>query len=377
MQNSGHIGGKDSVMNDFFANKWTKRVVSLLSPVYCALVFFLAYLSVFYDMTVRNPVIVCILVSAVSLIALVLMLYTRHQFLTKLVSLLLLPGMLLPLLLYFGQWEVLIPPLVAALVIFFFSGLGETTKTVFGTIALLLYLLGSLIYFLVTSLFAPSTVTTEIEAGTSPSGMYRYTVTNTIDSSNGCTKVTIESNLLDKDWDMVLFQINGLSRDVMVERPLQENVNIVWQTENRSDITAQIESISSDITVTLSDEQMELLGRDAYQVTYSNGQVITLSPEDYRNLKVTLGEAEQEALKTTKSVLSVDSLSSSELLKLGITVEDNKTVPLSSLTDADLETLGIPEQGDVMYYNGKVCFRYYIAILEDYFNLSNQEIGLA
>jgi hypothetical protein len=377
VQNSGHIGGKDSVMNDFFANKWTKRVVSLLSPVYCALVFFLAYLSVFYDMTVRNPVIVCILVSAVSLIALVLMLYTRHQFLTKLVSLLLLPGMLLPLLLYFGQWEVLIPPLVAALVIFFFSGLGETTKTVFGTIALLLYLLGSLIYFLVTSLFAPSTVTTEIEAGTSPSGMYRYTVTNTVDSSNGCTKVTIESNLLDKDWDMVLFQINGLSRDVMVERPLRENVNIVWQTENRSDITAQIESISSDITVTLSDEQMELLGRDAYQVTYSNGQVITLSPEDYRNLKVTLGEAEQEALKTTKSVLSVDSLSSSELLKLGITVEDNKTVPLSSLTDADLETLGVPEQGDVMYYNGKVCFRYYIAILEDYFNLSNQEIGLA
>ncbi len=362
-------------MSDFFANKWTKRVVSLFSPLYCVMIIMLSYMSIFYDMIVRNPVTVCILLSAVSVFAAVLMLYTRRQVITIITSLVMLPALLPAVLLYFGQWEVLIPMLLVALVIFFFSGLGETAKTVYGTIFLLLYLLGSLAYFLLTSLFAPSTVSTVVESGISPSGIYRYEVINTMDSSDGSTTVNVETNLLDKDFDMLLFQIKGLSRSVMVTRPMENQTTIVWQTEKRSDITAQINSISDNITVTLSDEQMALLGRAAYNVIY-NGQSLQLSGEEYAALTVALTPANQEALQIDKEEVHVSALTEKQLEVLGIAVTDCKTVPLSSLTDADLETLGIPEEGDVMYCNGKVCFRYYIAILEEYFSISNREIGL-
>ncbi len=362
-------------MGAFFANKWTKRVVSLLSPVYCVLILILSYFSIFYEMTVKNPNSICMILSAISVIALVIMLYTRRQLLTILSSLVMLPALLPAVLLYFGEWHVLIPLLVVALVIFFFSGLGETAKTVFGTIFVLLYLLGSLIYFLFTTLFAPSTVSTVVESGFSQTGAYRYEVVNTVDSSNGSTAVIVESNTMDKDYDLVLFQLRGLTRTVLMTRPLQETTEITWQIEKRADITSKISAISKDITVTLSDTQMETLGMQAYEVTYGSGQTVKMYPAQYHETIVELSAADMELLETDKSSYALDSLSDNALNKLGITINDLRTIPLSSLTDGQLAALGIPEEGDVMYCNGKPVFRYYIAILEEYFDISKQELA--
>lgn len=360
----------------FFSNPWTKRVVSLLSPCYCAIVVFFAYLSVFYTLDLRETGTACMITTGGCLFALVTMLYTRKQLLTKLTSLIMLPVLVLPVMIYFGQWWILAPLAVMALVIFFLSGLGETAKTIWGTIFLLIYLVGSLVYFLVTSMFAPATVTTIVESDISPSGLYRYEVTNTTDSSNGSTKVSVESNTLDKIYfDMFQFRIRGLSHDVVIERPLQETCEIEWKTESRQDITQQLSEISEEIEVTLTDQQMDLLGRDAYQVTFNNGQTSSMTQEDYHKTVIALDGQAQEILKTDKEQLRLDSLDENSMKKLGIQVENFKTVLLSSLTDDDLEQLGIPEEGDVMYYNGRVVFRYYIAILEQYFDLSKQEIG--
>ena len=48
---------------------------------------------------------------------------------------------------------------------------------------------------------------------------------------------------------------------------------------------------------------------------------------------------------------------------------------LRNLTDQDLERLGVPQNNDVMYVNDQVCFRSYIAILEDYFSPSKHAIS--
>lgn len=264
-----------------------------------------------------------------------------------------------------------------ALMIFFLSGLGETAKTIWGTIFLLVYLLGALVYFLVTSLFAPATVTNVVDNGVSPSGLYRYEVANTTDSSNGSTKVTIESNTLDKEYFHVFhFKIRGLSHDVVIERPLQENCQIEWTTERREDITEQLNEISDNIEITLSDKQMDLLNRDAYQVTFYDGRSMSMTQATYHDTMIALNEEAKTRLKTDKSAVQLDSLSEKDRNALGVTVENFKTITLSSLTDEELAKLGIPEEGDVMYYNGKVVFRYYIAILEEYFDISKQEIGL-
>ncbi len=358
---------------------WVKRVLSLLSPLYCAFIVFFAYHSVFFKLELIDATRACMVVAGVSVLALAVMLYTRQQLLTKLCSLIMLPAMVFPILIYFGQWGVLLPPMIVSLVIFFLSGFSETAKTVWGTIFLLIYLLGALVYFLVTSMFAPSTVTTLVQEGVSPSGLYRYEIYNTTDSSNGSTKIAMESNTMDEVYyHLFWFKIRGLSHDVVIERPLRDpaDIEITWETKSRQDITSDLEAISENIQVTLTDAQMDMLGRDAYQVTFNNGEVLSMKQADYHQTVIALGAKEQEVLKTDKTELKLDGLSDNAKKKLGITVEDFKTVKLTDLTDEDLVTLGIPEEGDVMYYNGKVVFRYYIAVLEQYFDISKQEITL-
>lgn len=361
-------------MGKFFSNIWTKRAVSILSPLYCIPIVYLSYLSVFYEMSVINPMTVCLMLSAIAVFALVTMLYTRKQILTIVSSLVMLPALLPAVLLYFGQWHVLIPILVVALIIFFFSGLGETAKTVYGTIFVLLYLLGSLVYFLMTTLFAPSTVSKIIEEGVSPSGDYRYQVINTVDSSDGSTTVIVEPNTMDKDMDMVYFSIRGMERTVFLARPMQQTSKIEWKTEKRTDITSKINAISKDVEVTLSDAQMELLGLPAYEVTYTGSSPVKMMPADYHEVDVTLTAEQMKKLQTDQEVYMLDELSEKALKTLGITVKNLKTVKLNSLKDADLVKLGIPEHGDVMYCNGKPVFRYYIAVLEEYFDISKQEL---
>ncbi len=364
-------------MNRFFENVWTKRVVALISPLYLTLVGILSYLSVFYYLEVNNPKTVCLLASAISLFALVIMLYTREQLLTKLVCVFILPTLLPAVLFYFGEWELLIPLLVTALIVFLFSGMTETAKVVYGTASLLLYLLGSLAYFVATSLFAPSTVSTTVETGVSPSGEYRYEVIQTEDRSDGSTKVNVESNTMDLEYDLVTFQIKGLYRTVYLVRPLEENVVITWDTIARSEITETLNTISTSIEITLSDTQMELIGKPSYAVEYDGGKLSYLMASEYENTLVSLTASVKALLETEEDTLPLASLSDEALELLEISITDLHTMYLTDLTDDDLAALGIPEEGDVMYYNGKAVFRYYIAILEEYFDISNREFTIS
>ncbi|MBR1528547.1 MAG: hypothetical protein IJ642_04495 [Oscillospiraceae bacterium] len=358
---------------------WVKRILSLLSALYCAVIVFFAYHSVFYKLELIDVSKACMAVTGVSVLALTVMLYTRKQLLTKLSSLIMLPALVFPVMIYFGQWWVLAPMLAAALIIFFLSGLGETAKTVWGTISLLIYLVGALLYFLVNSMFAPSTVTTLVKEGVSPSGLYRYEIYNTTDSSNGSTKISMESNTMDKVYyHLFWFKIRGLSHDVVIERPLREpeEMEITWDTKTRQEITSELEEISEEIEVTLTDKQMDMLGWEAYQVTFNNGDVIPMTQDAYHKTVIALGEREKKVLDTEKDQLMLDKMTDKQKESLGITVEDFKTVKLADFTDEELAVLGIPEEGDIMYYNGKIVFRYYIAVLEQYFDISKQDITL-
>ena len=170
-------------MNEFLSNPWTKRAASLVSVLFCVGICGLSYLSVFYEVRMVHPVSFCIVWSLLSLLFLTVMLYSRRQVLTRLSSFLLLPALFPAVLLCFGNWGLILPLVLTSLVIFFLSGSGETIKTVLGTIYLLLYVLGSLGFFLIMSLFAPSTERVVVDSGISPSGTYRYEVIDTHDLS--------------------------------------------------------------------------------------------------------------------------------------------------------------------------------------------------
>lgn len=297
-------------------NLGRKRAMSVISLLYFLLIVALAVLSFFYTVEVPQKAACCVVLIAISGGALAAMLYSRKQVLTKICSVLLLPFLLPSVLLCFGEWEVLVPLVVTALLAFFLCGCTETIKTVFGTIFLLLYVLGSLAYFLGSSLFSTSMTTAVVDSGISPSRKYRYEVINTEDSSNGSTAVTVEPNNYDVNLGVLEFRAEGYERTVSLERPMQEETVVRWETQTRQQITEELLTISEDVTLQLPASDRKALGYD-----------------------------------------------------------ENATIYLRNLTDQDLERLGVPQNNDVMYVNDQVCFRSYIAILEDYFSPSKHAIS--
>lgn len=393
-------------MKSFFANIWTKRAASLISAFYAFAACYICYCSIFYNIEISSRLSLCMLVTGVSLLSLVIMLYSRKQILTRISSMIILPAMLPVVLLYFGEWSLIIPIVVTGIIILLLSGAGEGWKTAFGTIFLLMYIFGALGYFLFTSFFVSSAKTQTVASGVSPSQLYRYSVVNTEDSSNGSTAVYVEPNNADVHYPFVTFSLKNMERVVWLERPITDNIDVQWTTQTRPEITAYLNTISDTISVHLSESQLKKLG-----YTYDSKLVLCdLEAEQ----KVAIGKSISDIDTIYLDQLTDDQLAyfgvgkdgggryyvlepSAELLddigkKIGETVyfseldsgwqaefnvEKSDSVFLNTLTDEDLAMLGVPESGDVMTFNGKVCFRYYVAILENYFDVDDRSLSIS
>ncbi len=405
-------------MNNFLGNIWTKRVVAVLSLLYALAVCRLCYFSIFYEIHVRDRFSLCLTVTVVSIIALVAMLYTRKQVMTRIASFMILPAMLPVVLLYFGEWGMIIPIIITGVTILLLSGAGEGGKTAVGTIVLLMYIFGALGYFVFTSFFVSSAKETLVEKGTSPSGRYRYTVINTEDTSNGSTAVYVEPNYADEDFPFVTFTLKSMDRVVYRVRPIAEEIDIEWTTQSRQDVTQQIEAISDNIEITLTDDELKQLG-----YTYDNK--LTLSDVDI-DMKLQIGLDGSNV-----DPILLDSLNDEQLAVFGIGRDPNgryyilspsaevidsagagsgkkiyfseidsdtiekfqseyldeyydykfkvtkdRTVLLNTLTDEQLKSFGVSDQSDVMTFNGKVCFRSYVAEIEDYYDVDSRHLSI-
>jgi len=432
-------------MSKFFANVWTKRVVAVLSIVYMLFVCRLCYFSIFYDMHINDRVSTCLAVSGVSLAALIVMLYTRHQILTRIASFVILPAMLPVVLLYFGEWGLIIPIIATGIIILLLSGAGEGIKTALATIILLMYIFGALGYFLFSTFFVASVKEQVVDTGVSPSGTYRYRVVNTEDTSNGSTAVYVEPNYADVKNTFATFTLKNQEHIVYMNRPIQSKVDISWTTQNRQEITDKLNSISDEIEVTVTDAELKRLG-----YTYDNKLMLSnLSASRKFALGLTASDVDPVPLDTLNAeqldffgigkeadgryyILDPDPLViekngtdpgeriyfseiKPKALKIynrlnvdpptGITyfnVTKSHTVMLNTLTDAQLADLGVSESGDVMLLSAskmvvaeedknkedavpteevvtaqdKIVFRYYVAELEDYFDVNSRRLTL-
>ena len=301
-------------MKNLFANVWTKRVIAILSAIYTFYVCKLCYYSIFYDIHIQQRASLCLAVSGVSLVALVIMLYTRHQILTRISSFIILPAMLPVVLLYFGEWGLIIPIIIVGIVILLLSGAGEGVKTALATIILLMYIFGALGYFLFTSFFVSNAKEEVIGTGVSPSGDYRYRIVNTEDSSNGSTAVYVEPNTADVKYSLATFTLKNLERVVFIDRPSDSEVEVTWCTQKRSEITDYLNSLSDKIEVTVTDAELEKLG-----YTYDNK-------------------------------LQLTNLSASRKFAIGLTASDVDPVFMDTLTDEQLDFYGIGREADGRYY---------------------------
>ena len=135
----------EKVLN-FFRNKWLKFGVSFLTLGYPMFLGFVAWLAFAYYLVPTNPTSLFALYLFINVIFAAVMIYTRRQFVTQLVACISPIIAFAILIVGFGQWYLVAPPVITVLVVFFAVATSETIKTVLGTIYLLLFVVGSLAY---------------------------------------------------------------------------------------------------------------------------------------------------------------------------------------------------------------------------------------
>lgn len=397
-RNTTALGGQGSLeyAEDQFRNAWRtakealqtrnghyfvaafKFLLSFLTIFYFKGVLRLAFYSMFYRLDIpedqRGKY--CFLVSVVCFFYGALMLFTRKQIVTRLVIMCSMP-FYLPILLFNYKHLVLIVPLCIMVVITYLgSGTGEGPKTIFGAVFLSMYILGAFVFMTVQSILTPAVEETVIARDVTPNGAYRYSVVQVLDQGDGNTYVAIEPNDADIVYSHSKWFAKGFSKEIYQERPLSENFKIEWKTQSRSEITRELISNNPSTVFTLNAEQMKLLGLNiGYAEEFEIG---SLSRRQRHELG--FGSNKDDIDKRLGKFLRVQmvdpdykvTLDFDKMVALGLNPTYDQR--LSRMTDENLATLGVPEENEVLYVNGKVVFRQYVAVLERMFWDSSREL---
>ena len=195
-------------MKDFLSNVWVKRAVSVFNIAYLAVIILITYATFLYDLEFsqgkEKSFFTVYLIASVIFMG--LMIFSRNETVTKIISVILLPIVFCMILFNMYSWVLIIPPFVVAVVMFFASGTNETVKVIMGTIYLLLYVLGLVGYFVLNLLFGGTTTETVLNANldlNSTAGqLYRDSFTKLCD-------VTADENTISPDgkYQIVLYDV--------------------------------------------------------------------------------------------------------------------------------------------------------------------------
>ena len=130
----------------FFKNDWCKRGFSVLSILYPLFLIHVDWLAFAYSLEPTNPIALFLLYVLVNFIFGGLMFYTRKQIITRFCLCISPLIIFLMMIVAFGNLYMIIPPLAITAVVFLASGAGETLKTILGTIYLMMFVVGALVY---------------------------------------------------------------------------------------------------------------------------------------------------------------------------------------------------------------------------------------
>lgn len=353
-------------------------VLSLVSVLYLIGIVWLSVYCLLYRLEIPEAMrtAFCVRISLICFGLTAAMVFTRRQILTRFCVMAAMPFYFIIFLFNYQYLVLLIPLGLMGVITFFANGTKEGTKTILGSIFLMIYVLGAFCYLTVIDLLKPSSIETVAEQSISPSGTYRCQVIEVQDTADGNTYVSMEPNTYDRQYDHCTWYAMGYDKRIYLERPKTE-FKTEWKTETREEITKQLRKLNPNAVFTLNSAQMEILGLHiGYTDTYKASSLTKsqrmalgiciekdlLSNQTAEDLGLTLYE------KTQTITIGYE-----QLLSLGLEVSYD--MPLADLTETQLATLGVPAENDVLYVNGKAVFRQYIAILENTFVPSVRSYG--
>lgn len=220
-----------ALLKEFFNNKWTKRCVSIFSLTLGILTVILSYMALFYDVVITNAKTFGITIAIVVVVLGAVMIYTRKNLITSIISMLSLLLMLPIVMFCWGNWLLVIPIAVLSIAMFFLCGASENFKTIIGTIYVMIYIMAIIAYFLYSNLIVGQTRDTKSENYVSSTGTYRCYIIDTIDSSTGSTKIYVEPNTYDTYYNGIAFIAKDYERIVYNIRERKE-VDIEWRDDD-------------------------------------------------------------------------------------------------------------------------------------------------
>lgn len=166
---------------EILRNRWLKLGVSLLSLGLPAFLVMVDWLAFAYYLEPVNKIPLFLLYVLVNFIFAGIMFYTRKQIITRIVVLFTPLLAFVLLIIAFGQWYLIIPPVVVCAFTFLAAGTNETLKTILGTVYLLMFVVGTLVYL--TMLHFNLTVQTFLQLSecdiSKRSDIYSYSPDNT------------------------------------------------------------------------------------------------------------------------------------------------------------------------------------------------------
>lgn len=180
-------------------NNWFKLGVSLLGGAYSVFLCYFVYIAFFYKITYTESVKFAVIYSVFSTLTCLVFIYTRKSAFTKVFCMANVVLFFPALLLGWGNWPLLALAAFVTIFGFFACKMNDTLKTVLGTIFLLVYIVGGIVFFILMNMLRVDTIDTVISSGASPSGDFRYYVLDVQNNSSGKIAVYVQPNGLDAD----------------------------------------------------------------------------------------------------------------------------------------------------------------------------------
>ena len=219
--------------------------MSVFNLAYFAVVCMFTFATFLYDIEFAEgkEVTFFVIYFVASVLFMCLMIYSRREICTKLVSVALLPVCFALILFNWGNWILIVPPFIVGLVMFFASGVHETTKVVLGTIYLLIYVLGLVGFLVLRMLFGGSSVTTVLDQNL-PNHDDVFQLYNDETQWKKLLEVTKEENLISPDgkYKLVLYDIqdNDKGRIKICVVPYGQDIELKFFTLKQKGIEKTI-----------------------------------------------------------------------------------------------------------------------------------------
>lgn len=251
----------DKVIN-FLTNKWFKLGVSVISIGYTVMLAFTAWIVTGFYLEPTHSGALFTLYIFINLVFGGIMFFTRKEIITKMCAMINPFIAFAILLLSFGNWFIIIPPVIVSVLIFFFCSVSETTKTVLGTLYLILYVVGVLVYLTLDMLFGNMSLMEVDLANRSTTYNYspdkQYRIVTYVEPEKDKTRtVSFYMEKTDSDISLPFLECKKVIGSIhLITSSYDKPAKLEWKNKNTLYIDGRLREYSFDVSDTDTEEEL-------------------------------------------------------------------------------------------------------------------------